>query len=145
MAQILTSSWFTKLPADHVRIGISRGIPRHQRAKYFLYRALNPGAWFKSCATPEEYARRYYNEILDRLDPGAVVGALQAMGDGGIPTLVCWEAPPPDPAWCHRGLVSACLFDALGLDVCEFGHEDLGCGWRHPKLDPSLKPGEKGF
>jgi hypothetical protein len=30
--------------------------------------------------------------------------------------------------------VSAWLSDTLGLEVVEVGHEQLGCGWRHPKL-----------
>jgi len=35
-------------------------------------------------------------------------------------------------------LVSAWLYDELGLEVPEFGHEALGFGWQHPKLHPSL-------
>jgi len=132
-----TSSWFAKLPPDHCRIGISRGTP-YQLGTYQSYRPLAPGAWFKSCATPEEYRQRYFGEILGRLDPKAVVGDLGLMADGGIPTLLCWEAPPPNEAWCHRALVSAWLFDELGLEVCEFGHEGLGFGWQHPKLCPSM-------
>jgi len=94
MAQIKTSSWFTKLPADHCRIGISRGVPLKETARQ-LYKRLAPGPWFKSCATPEEYAERYFDEVLGRLDPKSVVGELEAMAGGGIPTLLCWEHPPP--------------------------------------------------
>jgi hypothetical protein len=142
MAVIKTSSWFTKLPADHCRIGISRGTPSAQKAPYRNYRQLAPGPWFKTCATPQEYVRLYYIEVLSKLDPKAVVAALAAMAVGGIPTLLCWEAPPPNEAWCHRALVSAWLFEELGLEVCEFGHEDLGFGWKHPKLHPTLMRGE---
>jgi hypothetical protein len=42
-------------------------------------------------------------------------------------------------AWCHRGQLSAHLQDALGIEVYEFGMEDQGCGWRHPKLLPEFK------
>ena len=73
-----------------------------------------------------------------KADPKAVLVALVAMADGGIPTLLCWEAPPPNEAWCHRGLVSAWLFDELGLIVPELGHESAGYGWQHPKLHPTL-------
>jgi len=66
------------------------------------------------------------------------VSDLALMADGGTPTLLCWEAPPSNPAWCHRALVSAWLFDELGLEVPEVGHEALGFGWQHPKLHPSL-------
>lgn len=138
MAQILTSSWFTKLPADHVRIGISRGTPRAQRQPYRNYRQLAPGPWFKTCATPQEYVRLYYRQVLCQLDPRGVVASLCTMAGAGIPTLLCWEAPPPNEAWCHRALVSAWLYDELGLEVPEFGHEALGFGWQHPKLHPSL-------
>jgi hypothetical protein len=136
MAQILTSSWFTKLPPGHVRIGISRGRP-NQLATFLAYQPLAPGPWFKSCA-PADFKQRYFDEILALLNPKAVVADLAMMADGGIPTLLCWEAPPPNEAWCHRALVSAWLFDELGLEVPEFGHEALGYGWRHPKLHPTL-------
>ncbi len=137
MTQIKTASWFAKLPADHVRIGISRGTPRGTGSGYFMYRALQPGTWFKSCATPQEYAERYF-QILDRLDPEAVVDELTAVADGGIPTLLCFEPPPPNDKWCHRALVSVWLFHKLALEVVEYGHE--GYGWQHPKLHPTLVP-----
>jgi hypothetical protein len=137
MTVIKTSSWFTKLTARHVRIGCSRGVP-HQIGTYLNYRPLAPGPWFKSCATAEEYRHRYFAEILSKLDASRVVSDLAMMADGGIPTLLCWEAPPPNEAWCHRGLVSAWLHDELGLEVPELGHEQLGFGWQHPKLHPSL-------
>jgi hypothetical protein len=134
---IKTTSWFTKLPPDHVRIGISRGVP-YQLATFLSYRPLAPGSWFKSCASPSDFKQHYFEEILAPLDPKAVVADLTLMADDGIPALLCWEAPPPNEAWCHRALVSAWLFDELGLEVCEFGHEDLGFGWKHPKLHSSL-------
>ena len=132
---IKTSSWFTKLPADHIRIGISRGTPSKQTG-FRRYPLLNPGPWFKSCETPQEYAARYF-DILSKLNADDVVYELTELADGGTPTLLCWELPPPAPAWCHRGLVSAWLHDELGLEVPEFGHE--GFGWQHPKLDPELR------
>jgi hypothetical protein len=137
---IKTSSWFTKLPHQHVRIGISRGMPT-QLGTYMNYRPLAPGPWFRSCETPEEYRRLYFGEVLAELDPKTVVGDLALMADGEIPVLLSWAAPPPDEKWCHRGLVSAWLFDALGLQVCEVGHERLGFGWQHPKLHPTLVKG----
>jgi hypothetical protein len=35
-------------------------------------------------------------------------------------------------------LVSVWLFEELGLEVSEVGHEALGHGWHHPKLHPTL-------
>jgi len=135
---IKTSSWFTKLPADHARIGISRGTPKGVTA-FRMYHALAPGPWFQSCATPEEFMRRYYDEVLAELDPRTVVATLESIADGDIPTLLCWEPPPPNEDWCHRGLVSAWLHDELGLEVTEYRHESEGFGWQHPKLHPDLR------
>jgi hypothetical protein len=137
MTQIKTSSWFTRLPSDHVRIGISRGVPSKQTG-FRRYPLLNPGPWFESCASPQEYTERYF-DILNRLDPENVVYELEELAEGGTPTLLCWELPPPAPAWCHRGLVSAWLYDELGLEVVEYGHEQAGFGWQHPKLLPAMR------
>ena len=134
---IKTSSWFTKLPDHHVRIGISRSVP-NQLGTYLNYQPLAPGPWFRNCETPEEYRRRYFSEVLARLEPKTVVADLALMADGDIPVLLCWEAPPPDERWCHRALVSVWLFDELGLQICELGHESSGFGWQHPKLHPTL-------
>jgi hypothetical protein len=136
---IKTSSWFTKLPSGHVRIGISRGVPSRQ-TDFQRYPALTPGSWFKSCASPQEFAQRYF-DILSKLQPETVVDELMELAEGGIPTLLCWEAAPPNQDWCHRGLVSAWLSDTLGLEVREFGWEGMGHGWRHPKLHPELTQG----
>ena len=46
---------------------------------------------------------------------------LTLMADDGILALLCWEASPPNEAWCHRALVAAWLHDELGREVCEFG------------------------
>ena len=59
-----TASWFSVLPPDHIRIGISRGVPRLAIGKgYRLYRKLAPGPWFNHVPL-DEYRRRYDAEIL---------------------------------------------------------------------------------
>jgi hypothetical protein len=128
---LVTSSWSVELPAGYARIGISRGLPRRQRG-FRMYRALAPGPWFRSVSAKE--FRSLYMAQLDKLDPQQVLRDLAALAEGAIPALLCFEQPPPDAAWCHRGLVSAWFADSLGLRVCEFGHEDGGSGWSHPKL-----------
>ena len=133
-----TSSWFTPLPPGYAGIGISRSVPAGFR-HLPTYRALAPGAWFRSCASPAQYAARYA-EILAKLDPGQVVLDLQRMAGAAEPVLLCWEHPPPNLSLCHRALVSAWLHESLGLVVPEIGHEDLGNGWSHPKLHPTLAP-----
>jgi hypothetical protein len=57
-----------------------------------------------------------------------VLKDLAKLADGKIPTLLCFEPPPPDAAWCHRGLVAAWLQDQLGVVVLEVGHEHHGGG-----------------
>ena len=129
----VTASWSDRLPDGYARIGISRGPPRGQRG-YRMYHALAPGPWFRS-ASEEEFCALYLAQ-LDCLDPNHVVHELAAIAEGMTPALLCFERPPPDPAWCHRGLVAGWLYDQLGIEVREVGHEHLGAGWSHPKLPP---------
>lgn len=137
--RILTSSWFTPLPAGCLKIGISRGTPRGMPAGYRRYPKLAPDRWFNS-VSPAEYQQRYFDEILGKLDPAEVVHDLVAMSNGKVPVLVCYEKPPPDMGWCHRALCSAWLHDTVGIEVFELGHETCGCGWKHPKLHSDQMP-----
>jgi hypothetical protein len=50
---VKTASWFTPVPADHIRIGISRAVPRRFAPGYRVFRALAPGPWFNSVDTAE--------------------------------------------------------------------------------------------
>lgn len=137
--KIFTASWYTPLPPDHLRIGISRGTPRGVKAGYKRLSKLFPGRWFNSCATVSEFMARYYDEVLNPLDPARTVAEIFALAGDQIPVLVCFESVNPDAGWCHRSLISAWLADELGMVVPELGHEALGHGWQHPKLDPSLR------
>lgn len=136
---IKTSSWYTRLPLNHVRIGISRGVPRGFREVIKRYTPLNPGTWFKSCPTPHDYYTLYW-ALLAELDAEKVVREIGNLaGVGKTAVLVCFEAPPPNEDWCHRGLVSAWLWETLELTVPELNHEALGHGWQHPKLHYTLQ------
>ena len=134
---IVTASWFTPLPEGHRRIGISRGTPRGVPAGYRMYRKLAPGPWFRS-VSEAEFERRYFDEVLGRLDPAAVVNELDSMAEGAPAALCCFERAL-DVHFCHRAYVSAWLHDSLGLAVPEFGLQASGCGWSHPKL-PGQRP-----
>lgn len=119
---IKTASWFTKLPDDHARIGVSRGMPRGgASAGCRMYRKLAPGPWFSSVDV-ETYARLYQAEVLDRLDPHQVAAELQALAGGRIPVLLCFERAGTS-TWCHRALCAAWLAEGLGAPVPEFGFE----------------------
>jgi hypothetical protein len=117
-----TASWFTELPPDHVKIGISRGVPRRMTG-YRLFRRLAPGPWFNSVST-EEYRQRYRDEVLARLDPHQVAAQLRELAGDRIPCLCCFERVG-GRQWCHRSLVAEWLAEALGQPVPEFGFEDL--------------------
>jgi hypothetical protein len=128
--KIVTSCWFTELPPEFCRIGISRGVPRGQSG-YRRYPKLTPGPYLKLADGP--FTERYHREVLEPLDPRQTVHELTALAAGKIPALLCFEHTH-SAAWCHRAMVSAWLQQTLGLAVPEFGREDEGCGLDHPKL-----------
>jgi len=131
---IITASWSTKLPAGYARIGISRGSPRGQSG-YKMYRALQPGAWFRT-ADPREY-RQLYMDMLDHLSPWQVLNEMHWLADGKTPALLCFENSRPNANWCHRGYVSAWLLQEIGLSVEEY--KQPGVGWSHPKIPPEFR------
>jgi hypothetical protein len=130
---IKTASWATKLPDDHLRVGISRGTPRRLPAGYRIYRALAPGPWFNSVGI-EEYCELYRSEILGPLDPRVV---LLGLANGRVPVLLCYEQPIPGQ-WCHRAMAAEWLAEALGATVPEFGHESL-LQHEHPLMPAQLR------
>lgn len=143
MIQIVTACWFSKLNPDvYMRVGISRGTPRGIGG-YRKYTRLNPGPWFARVSAAE-YRARYFAEILEPLDPEAVVTDLLKLGDARVPALCCWE-PSTGSAWCHRGFVSAWLHDTVGMTVFEAGHESDGYGWAHPKIPAPYRTREDNF
>jgi len=123
MPQIMTASWFAKLPAGAVPVGVSRGVLRG-KSGYHRLRDLEPGQWFKSVA-PEQYLTRY-RLILDRLDPGAIRD--QLLGFSDLPVMLCWETAHDCHAgskWCHRHLAAQWLEDRLSIKVHEVGFPNL--------------------
>jgi hypothetical protein len=123
MPQILTASWFAKLPSGTAPVGISRGVPR-RISGYHRLRELEPGPWFKS-VTPARYLA-LYGEILARLDPEEIRDRLFGFGD--TPVMLCWEKAQDCDAgkvWCHRYLAAQWLEDRLGIEVQEVGCPNL--------------------
>ena len=57
MLRIMTASWFAKLPAGAIPVGVSRGVPRG-KSGYQRLRELEPGTWFNT-VSPEQYLVRY--------------------------------------------------------------------------------------
>jgi hypothetical protein len=101
-----------------------------------MYRALAPGDWFG--AVDERAFVELYMAQLASLDADQVLRDLAHIANGAIPALLCFEQPPPDAAWCHRGLVAGWLKDAANLEVFELGAERAGSGWSHPKVPPQI-------
>jgi hypothetical protein len=139
-----TASWFTKLPDDHKRIGISCGTPRRMPAGYRIYRALAPGHWFNSVGI-EEYYHLYRTEILGPLDPRTVADDLVRLAGGLIPVILCYERPPSqatlitgDDDWCHRAMAAEWLAETLGFVVPEVGFESLP-QHEHPLMPLQLR------
>ena len=82
--QIVTSSFFTKLPPQMARISIARWAPQGHRALPTL-RELCPGEWFKS-VDAEEYGRRYRDALLGRwgeVDLDDVIACARFLADSG--------------------------------------------------------------
>ncbi|WP_119299811.1 hypothetical protein [Dongia deserti] len=129
--KLLTASWFSQLPEGSIKIGISRGVPRRQPAGYRMLHELQPGPWFTSIDV-DQYRRRY-QQILDQLDPAAIVGKIEELAAGRSPVLCCFERPD-HKSWCHRAFAAAWLGAYLKRVVPEFGFEQL------PQADHPLMP-----
>lgn len=129
--RIFTSCWFTPLPDTIQKIGVSRGTPRGYAAGYRKMPELAPGSWFNS-ASIRDYKQLYF-ENLSRLDPAKIMAKMEDLSAGKDCALLCYEKPT-DKHYCHRAYISVWLQESLGLEVLEYGLEDEGCGWRHPKL-----------
>jgi hypothetical protein len=102
-----------------------------------MYRALQPGEWWNSVSN-KEFCERYFG-MLGQLNSQEVVDDLIRLAGDKTPALLCWEPPTHSAEWCHRGLVSAWLSDELELQVREYGQEEHGFGWCHPKLPPEIR------
>jgi hypothetical protein len=142
---IVTSSWYTQLPAadlftsapaSYCRIGISRGTPRGQSG-FRMYRKLQPAQGTLKLPAAE-FTSNYLRQVLGKLDAQQAVNELLAIADGRIVALCCFEHAHSD-AWCHRAIVSAWFEAEIGLEVPEYGREADGCGIDHPKLCPEAR------
>jgi hypothetical protein len=121
---IFTASWFAKLPPGHVRIGISRGVPKTFEGP--SYRKLAPKK-AKTPESPSDFEKRYA-EQLKALDCNLVVRRLEQLAAGKIPVLCCWEHAESihdGRCWCHRHLVAAWIEHHQRVPVEEIGWPNL--------------------
>ncbi len=112
-----TASFFTYRGPG--RISIARSAPRYTPAGYESFPDLEPGPWFRS-VTWDRYVELYQREVLAKLDPKKTFDALQKLGLGAEPVLLCWEKPPFEgDNHCHRRLVADWFGEKLGINVPE--------------------------
>ena len=136
---IITASYFTPIPPDVQRIGISRGLPRGLR-EYRRYRKLAPGPWFRSA--PARVYLDLYTKQLAGLDPARVVDELEAIADGRTAALCCFESAHEiglSRRFCHRHIAARWLEDRIGIEVPELGAPADFDPWgvlRRLKIDP---------
>lgn len=128
-----------KIPESYLRIGISRFIPKELQTtaiKNFLYTPNNilaPSAELlndikSEMITNEEYAKRYYKELQERITKlgfssaneyfARMVSELETVNSDGFDGVVflCYEKPEE---FCHRHLLAA-LMQNLGFDIKEW-------------------------
>lgn len=111
-----TASFFTYRGPG--RVSVARWAPRATPAGFRVYRPLNPTA--DMLKLPRERYEPLYRAILARLDPHRTADDLHRLADPREPVLPCWERPPfSGSVWCHRRIVAAWLFGALGVAVAE--------------------------
>lgn len=102
------------------RISIARVPPRGTPAGFRVYRALAPGAWFRS-VDEDEYRRRYA-EQLAALEARRTFDEIVTLAGAAEPVLLCWERKADLDAgrtFCHRRIVARWFADALGETVDE--------------------------
>ena len=90
-------------------VAISRGIPPWYTGKRCI--DLAPSWELLKVKDPEEYERRYKDEVLSKLHPLHVLAALE---EDSI--LLCWEKPGE---FCHRRLVAEWLEKQFHIEVPE--------------------------
>jgi uncharacterized protein (DUF488 family) len=101
---------------DYNLISISRKPPVWFNEPYKAYVQLCP-SWdlvmsYKSDKiTKEEYTIRYYDEVLNKLDPARTY---QELGENAI--LLCWERAKE---FCHRRIVADWFLKHLQIEVKE--------------------------
>ena len=105
---MIQTSYFAKAASLPNAVAISQGIPKWYNGARYI--PLAPSWEIIHLKDPELYKKRYYQEVLSKLDPGKVASDL----DGCI--LLCHEK---DNTFCHRRIVAEWLEAALGIKVPE--------------------------
>lgn len=113
MATIFTGCFFKEYPGK-VRVSIARSEPRGFETLYSINQLAPSAALLRDYKAGKidvgGYTQRYREGVLDKLDKGAILNAIELVSErfGGQPVvLCCWEKT----GFCHRHLVA----DWLGI------------------------------
>lgn len=71
--------------------------------------------WHDEKLSDQWFKERYYETVLNQLDPSIVVQELQSFGENIV--LLCYETPEK---FCHRHLAAEWLNNKAGTDIHEF-------------------------
>ena len=101
-----------------IPVGISGKIPdgftgsRYQQLapKYDWWKR-----WHDEHMSNDWFVEKYYETVLNQLNPALVLSDLQKIGKDII--LLCYETPEK---FCHRHLAAEWLNKKLNLNICEF-------------------------
>lgn len=109
----METSYFAKSNNHPNAVCITVEPPRFYKGR--TCKKLAPKEWFlkkyQYDHDEEFYTKKFYEEVLDKLDPAEV---LKELGEDAI--LLCWEGKDK---FCHRHLVAKWFFDTLGIEVKE--------------------------
>ena len=102
-----------------IPVGVSGKIPdgftglRYQKLapKYEWWKR-----WHDEKLSDQWFKERYYETVLNQLDPSVVAQELQSFGENIV--LLCYETPEK---FCHRHLIAEWLNNKAGTDIREFG------------------------
>ena len=110
------------LPSTIIPIGICLYPPKwfHGENIKELSPSLELLSGYKSGQyTMQDYWDRFYNEILNQLDPVLIYKRLDSLGNPDV-AMICYEESTD---FCHRHIVAYWLTQNLGFVVREYGKQ----------------------
>ncbi|MFA5269872.1 MAG: DUF488 domain-containing protein [Methanoregula sp.] len=113
---MLLTSYFAKSARAPGAVSIARFPPEWYTGARYL--ALAPAPDMLKIQDWDEYRQKYRTEVLDLLDPDAVLRDLDVDKAAHDIVLLCFEK---HRTHCHRGLVAEWFLETRGIRVPEFG------------------------
>lgn len=107
------TGYFARHQSYENPVSIARKTPNW--AKVPSYIPLAPDWSIIKIQDPSIYTEKYYETVLNKLDPRKVVLDLLQRHGNNV-TLLCYEKPTD---FCHRQIVAKWLSESLGIEVIE--------------------------